>query len=158
MSCTSDKYHFPTNNTKNTNPLWQRKKRFINSDSSKKHTFLSKWQYQRNKIKRLNVFLNLYWKALVPYVSKKIWEFIFSLLFLLLFLFCSCYIYFFVYFEVKHKWHLDANILYINFRWSYVQWGRNRRKPDLFRRWRGYLKGHRHRNGLSAQGKEKEVR
>ena len=43
-------------------------------------------------------------------------------------------------------------------RWSYVQWGRDRWKPNLFRRRGGYLKGHRHRDGLSTQGKEKEIR
>jgi len=35
---------------------------------------------------------------------------------------------------------------------------RDRWKPNLFRRRGGYLKGHRHRNGLSTQGKEKEIR
>ena len=44
------------------------------------------------------------------------------------------------------------------FRWSYVQWWRDGWEPYLFRRRRGYLKGHRHRNGLSTQGKEKEIR
>ena len=54
-----------------------------------------------------------------------------------------------------YAFYLDFCVI---FRWSYVQWGRDRWKPNLFRRRGGYLKGHRHRDGLSTQGKEKEIR
>ena len=96
VACTSDKYHFPTYNTKNTNPLsnmtWIRKRKVYKLWFIKKNLLSSAndeyqfWEYQRNKINRLNLLLCVgfwicKWKTLVPYVSKKRWESIVSLVF-----------------------------------------------------------------------------